>query len=617
MGYNFFTATYAFISFTSTSSAITVPANAAFLRLRRTTALGPDRYTGNIIPGSVRLNLTHPNVSDLTRRVSTAEATINILPTTIRLAVESHIAPAPLVHGWEPNRWDLNTGAHANSATAIRGTRDIPVMPGEQFIGQEASGASRTFRYFWYTSAGVFISHTQTSNAIAAPANAAILRVSTTYPDPNDFTGTVVRGNTRIDMRNRTVSASTLLMQNNFINLRVAKGEVINQINISPESILIAGNKIRITGQTTIDNAVIERAMIADAAIDNAKIANLNASKINAGTLAAARIAAGSITSDKLTIANGFITNAMINNLSAVKITTGLLQSANSASWINMDNGRFSFASGALSWNGTALVLKSANTSIHSEIQLDQGRLFFYRNPPGQATETVGTLIGQKDLMVLQAMAPPTLDQFNPQGILLRAFGLAGRTYSIFVSSNGNHVVTGNLSFALNNGGFSNSLIESEFRDLLLSAPFNNVIARGAHVNLNTVANGFIRFQRNGVDRGWFDTNTGRMATAGYDIASKEEIKDNIKPCPEALDIIANAEIYSYTLKAEGKTAKKHYGFVIGEDRKTPDAVLSETGKHIDLYSMAALSWKGVQELWEKCKKYEARIAVLERREII
>ena len=75
--------------------------------------------------------------------------------------------------------------------------------------------------------------------------------------------------------------------------------------------------------------------MIADLAVTNAKIIALDAGKITTGTLSAARIAAGSITSDRLTIANGFIrtamiadlavTNAKIAALDAAKINTGTL----------------------------------------------------------------------------------------------------------------------------------------------------------------------------------------------------------------------------------------------------------------------------------------------------
>lgn len=127
----------------------------------------------------------------------------------------------------------------------------------------------------------------------------------------------------------------SIAMMSNNINLRVTKGDVINQINISPETILIDGKRVHITGQTTIDNGIIGTAMIADAAITNAKISQLSADKITTGTLAAARIATGSITSDKLTISNGFIQTVMIRDaaitsakiayIDASKITTGYL----------------------------------------------------------------------------------------------------------------------------------------------------------------------------------------------------------------------------------------------------------------------------------------------------
>ena len=130
----------------------------------------------------------------------------------------------------------------------------------------------------------------------------------------------------------------SIAMMSNNINLRVTKGDVINQINISPETILIDGKRVHITGQTTIDNGIIGTAMIADAAITNAKISQLSADKITTGTLAAARIATGSITSDKLTISNGFIQTVMIRDaaitsakiayIDASKITTGYLNAA-------------------------------------------------------------------------------------------------------------------------------------------------------------------------------------------------------------------------------------------------------------------------------------------------
>ena len=58
------------------------------------------------------------------------------------------------------------------------------------------------------------------------------------------------------------------------INLRVAKDDVINQINISKESILIDGNKTHITGDTKIDKNVIVGGMIAANSITAEKLSS-------------------------------------------------------------------------------------------------------------------------------------------------------------------------------------------------------------------------------------------------------------------------------------------------------------------------------------------------------
>ncbi len=133
-----------------------------------------------------------------------------------------------------------------------------------------------------------------------------------------------------------TLAAITALESN--VNLRVKSGEIISQINLSPETILIAAGRIHLSGETTIDAGVITTAAIKDAAITNAKISSLDASKIATGYLAAARIQSGAITSDKLTVAAGFIktvmiadaaiTNAKTGSLDAAKVTTGYLAAA-------------------------------------------------------------------------------------------------------------------------------------------------------------------------------------------------------------------------------------------------------------------------------------------------
>lgn len=79
-----------------------------------------------------------------------------------------------------------------------------------------------------------------------------------------------------------------------------------------------------------IKNLTSNKANISDLNATNATVGNLNADvgKINtllAGNIASSNIQAGGITSDRLTIQNGFITNAMIGSVDAGKINTGSL----------------------------------------------------------------------------------------------------------------------------------------------------------------------------------------------------------------------------------------------------------------------------------------------------
>lgn len=91
-----------------------------------------------------------------------------------------------------------------------------------------------------------------------------------------------------------TQSQITQLSDN--INLRVQKGDVINQINLSTETILIAGRKIHITGQTTIDNASIKSAHIQSLDAGKLTTGTLDAGKVNVINLDASNINTGKLT---------------------------------------------------------------------------------------------------------------------------------------------------------------------------------------------------------------------------------------------------------------------------------------------------------------------------------
>ena len=146
---------------------------------------------------------------------------------------------------------------------------------------------------------------------------------------------------TKSDLDNANQSQITQLK--NDINLRVSKNDVVNQINISSEGILIDGKKVHITGNTSIDNAVIKNAMIANAAINTAQIAD------------------GAINNAK--IANAAINDAKISNLNGNKIIARSI----AASKINVDD---LIANGI---NTKTLTSVTLNTSTLTTPKLDLG----------------------------------------------------------------------------------------------------------------------------------------------------------------------------------------------------------------------------------------------------
>ncbi|MDR6938511.1 phage tail spike protein [Arcanobacterium hippocoleae] len=190
-----------------------------------------------------------------------------------------------------------------------------------------------------------------------------------------------------------------------------------NQWEQTPVGAAMIGSKA--ISQAHIADAAIGTAQIADAAITDAKIANLSASKITTGYLAAARIQAGSITSDKLTIANGFITNAMIKDaaitdakvgsLSANKITTGTLSAARIAAG-SITSDKLTIANGFIQ----SAMIKDAAVTSAKIASLDAGKI------------TTGTLsaarIGARSI---------TADKLATNAIQV---GLAGWTQSIRIS---------------------------------------------------------------------------------------------------------------------------------------------------------------------------------------
>ena len=90
--------------------------------------------------------------------------------------------------------------------------------------------------------------------------------------------------------------------------------------------------------------------------------------------------------------------------------------------------------------------------------------------------------------------------------------------------------------------------------------------------------------------------------------ASTEKIKKNIKDFKHGLKIVKESNIFTYNLKTESETDKKHIGFIIGEKYSTPSEVIAKTSDSIDLYAMTSILWQAVKELTEKVEDLENKL---------
>ena len=95
---------------------------------------------------------------------------------------------------------------------------------------------------------------------------------------------------------------SAIAQMTDAINLRVQKGDVINQINVSPTTTTIDGKYLHVTGQTVFDNNVIVSRMLAAKAVTADKLAVTSLSAITAriGRLETATSGARTVIQDNL-----------------------------------------------------------------------------------------------------------------------------------------------------------------------------------------------------------------------------------------------------------------------------------------------------------------------------
>lgn len=126
---------------------------------------------------------------------------------------------------------------------------------------------------------------------------------------------------------------SQITQLSDTINLKVSKDDVVNQINISTDGVLIAGNKVQISGQTYIEDGVIGRAQIANLAVSTAQIADAAITDAKIGSLSATKITTGTLNAANVNIINLNANSIVSGTLNAIDLTGGKITQSDSGEY--------------------------------------------------------------------------------------------------------------------------------------------------------------------------------------------------------------------------------------------------------------------------------------------
>lgn len=330
----------------------------------------------------------------------------------------------------------------------------------------------------------------------------------------------------------------------NDINLRVKKNDVVNQINISTEGILIDGKKVHITGQTTIDNAVIKDAMIQNVSATKLTTGTLDANKVKVINLDAASISTGTLTGITINGAT-FNSTAPADNPYYTGTNTMVLQdSSMKLKQVLNGNPNINYTE---VYTDEFRTLRQYNGSIASRVRIYSTAQIELEHFNGSTRDGYVTIYADSNGGTVSA-----------KNIMAGGTSFAGY-------DNGNGVFTTARGYVVLRAGDNTSIVYLQGSEIRATAPSQ------ASNYVNIRANSFLP------------------------PSSTRETKDDIVEFTRSvLGDIKNGKVYTYRYKWEEPDAFKRLGVMVDE---TPRILHGQVGDSIELYAFSAYLWKGVQEL--------------------
>lgn len=141
----------------------------------------------------------------------------------------------------------------------------------------------------------------------------------------------------------------------------------------------------------------------------------------------------------------------------------------------------------------------------------------------------------------------------------------------------------------------------------------NKLFFLGTSKNIsgNPVGASLFLANANGNDTISLEGNDGSIYCQNVYPQSLQEKKKNFEKYENALDTLKNVEIYKYNFKTEENDAKKHIGFVIGNDYKYSKEITSKNNDGADIYSFVSVCCKAIQEQQAQIEELQKEIKEL------
>jgi phage minor structural protein len=350
-----------------------------------------------------------------------------------------------------------------------------------------------------------------------------------------------------------TTAESQITQQADQISLTVRKDSVISAINQSPEQIAISASKINLTGAVTISSLASDVRTTLDSKQDYFGVVSIINGTVTADYVNALGITARWVSADSLLGSRFYLGKNGVSQNTFLEMWTG----DNGAHYIksNQASGFRIESTGSLSLqagSGYGIYTNGAPLVANAGLRVDGGTTQF---------NTGATVNGTLRATTIYESDTPLSSKYAPYY----------HSHSEYASVYHDHSYINGYSFS--------SAYKLQFPTYGWGGIIKDLLS-GMEI-------------KNSSDSGY-----KALYASSFVPASRREWKKNIELTQiNALQLVTETPVFEYNFKEEPDGAMKSIGLIY-ED--SPIEVLDLSGRGIDLYAMASVLWKAVQELYSE-----------------